>query len=1584
MRGLVPLRDKPIGLVVPVVIVIQISLVLCMEDPVFTYVAEPYHKPTYSILFSKILRPATLYSIVTTFHQSTDEPYMVSLDEPGDMLSGHTMIIASIACHSGEVVAGSLDISSQTSTLTLRIPPNIKNSSYTLRVQGVSTGRSTLFEHISHLVYSSNYLSITVQTSRPIYSSGQLVKFRLLILQTDLLPYNDDLDVFVLDPDGIIMRRWISIYTNNGVSSLSFQLPNLAKDGTWLIRTSIQDQINQHRFQVQTYFTPLFEVFVDLPKYISESDTELSAQVYAMFSTQKYIRGKGTLVWSSRNYNTGRTSRVDNGTSLDMSKYKEISRSEKFIKEGKNTFLLNFSELLKPVTPGLELRLDVTVTELLSGESMTGFSSSRVVNSQVVVEFVSRRPLYWHAGKPIQGHVFSYSDGQPLSAVDLEDSQLTVHILLDGAVQEDQTILVEREHDYSETENYMTELTDSARWDMFVERGLVFYDFSLPSCPSHSPSISLQATFTRSPSSDPITAVRTVYTYANPGTNQARSQEGNETRAGSIVVWTNPGEEIGVGDYVVVHVRTEAVPDGFTSVVLSKNLVLRTEYHPPSPSPLITSISVPVSPDMAPVFTYVVYAVTRAGHIISDSVTVPVSGFNRYEQTMALNMGKDYRGLRVEGIASGDEGAFIGFHAMRSASYLMQAGNELTLSRVMQSYEDLDTNLKFVEKLEKNSRDGTVASELFYLTTQNQARDNSSCSEDEEYCASEGCYNKQKTCDHIQDCVDGTDEISCTSLLTDPDDRYFYSVKRSSRNFFTFDAEEGDWGWREIRKNDHEGIEFEPLWSPSTGDDWYFTAFSVSKTLGFSILNTPELFSSRRPVMAQLTGVASCKRGEQVSLRLSIHNMLHEQMLVEVVLRGSSQYKFVHVEENGIVSSYGARLSSGDHQILIYLDPQSQERVDIPVAPVIDQGHVKVTVEVITQAGHVILHHDLTVLGEGMLINRHTSIFLDLKSRALVLNYLDICVEETPLVPYEIWRRYVYGSPGASIMLSSDLIGPIAEEPLSLPSLLNRHSKSTDEVLFEFGANIWTLHYLRLTNQLGGERKKTVLHFCGTLYAEIMRRYDHVQGGFKYWDHPKSEPSVWLTAWVLRLFKQASFTDWEYLFYVDNEVYSKSIQQDPTPLTCHVLITLSELYFLLSEHGVTRSLLASSNARSVLYLERQLHSLTSLYSIVLTTYSLFVMNSFEKAFAYARLLEKQRVNSEGLIYFADTPMPSPPTKIENQRPFIKARLYHANDSRAVETTAWALMVVLMREGVTETSEKMVQWLTTMRMHQRAFVSSFDSMVALQALTEYAFRARLLTLTNIHVTLETPSSGDVRHLLRLTNTSAEQPAIYEIDKVWGHVNIIARGQGHAIAGLDVSYGVDYEPLKDRGSEEVFELRVQEFYSPLRNKSAITLQSCFRYIKEPGTVSGSAVLEMDLPSGYHLLESQAMQVISSQVHPTLRDVHTVPGKTIWYFQYIPSEWSCFNHTVRRWYPVANLTLVRQALLYESTARENFVQVLVNSTSLYLLNICEVCGSYQCPYCPYYNTGHSLDASHMSTWALSGVILLTYMFRKCDLIS
>ena len=45
-------------------------------------------------------------------------------------------------------------------------------------------------------------------------------------------------------------------------------------------------------------------------------------------------------------------------------------------------------------------------------------------------------------------------------------------------------------------------------------------------------------------------------------------------------------------------------------------------------------------------------------------------------------------------------------------------------------------------------------------------------------------------------------------------------------------------------------------------------------------------------------------------------------------------------------------------------------------------------------------------------------------------------------------------------------------------------------------------------------------------------------------------------------------------------------------------------------------------------------------------------------------------------------------------------------------------------------------------------------------------------------------------------------------------------------MDINYGVDYELLKERPVVESFELDVTDFYSPFRNKTFITIQSCFR--------------------------------------------------------------------------------------------------------------------------------------------------------------
>lgn len=48
----------------------------------------------------------------------------------------------------------------------------------------------------------------------------------------------------------------------------------------------------------------------------------------------------------------------------------------------------------------------------------------------------------------------------------------------------------------------------------------------------------------------------------------------------------------------------------------------------------------------------------------------------------------------------------------------------------------------------------------------------------------------------------------------------------------------------------------------------------------------------------------SCRQGEQVGVRVSVFNYMLTDIEATVVLSGSPDYKFVHVEMNGIVSTY--------------------------------------------------------------------------------------------------------------------------------------------------------------------------------------------------------------------------------------------------------------------------------------------------------------------------------------------------------------------------------------------------------------------------------------------------------------------------------------------------------------------------------------------------------------------------------------------------------------------------------------------------------------------------------------------------------
>ena len=315
------------------------------------------------------------------------------------------------------------------------------------------------------------------------------------------------------------------------------------------------------------------------------------------------------------------------------------------------------------------------------------------------------------------------------------------------------------------------------------------------------------------------------------------------------------------------------------------------------------------------------------------------------------------------------------------------------------------------------------------------------------------------------------------------------------------------------------------------------------------------------------------------------------------------------------------------------------------------------------------------ILPEGSIVHRHTSALLDLKSRANVLRFMNIIVDETPIIPYEVYRRYVAGSPYAKVSICGDVIGPVFPEdnPVNLermfPTGHGRFGKGTEYHAFNLAANTWQLHYFRLTNQLqeNWSLAKRVFEQMNVEYAGVMRRFSS-QGWVSNWDY--SKPNVWLTSHVISVFTHGQYQDWEDYFYIEPNVVGSAVmwllnyqteegsfaetEYYPNPLhtpmdgrsrfygdspntyrnislTAHVLISLKQTAQNLQ--GDQKKFSAAARQRAVSYLERNLRKINDAYEMAIVAYALALSGSAEADLAYKDLLSMNKTDG-GMVYWS--------------------------------------------------------------------------------------------------------------------------------------------------------------------------------------------------------------------------------------------------------------------------------------------------------------------------------------------------------------
>ncbi|XP_063831034.1 CD109 antigen [Ostrinia nubilalis] len=1342
---------------------------------------------------------------------------------------------------------------------------------------------------------------------------------------------------------------------------------------------------------------------------------------------------------------------------------------------GTYDFKYPMSELaqLVPDLDGVEVIITASVGDPFLDEVIEGYSIARIFNSSLQVSVLGGTPQVFKPSMPFDVYmVVSYHDGSPLPPWQAAGVSLVVNLQVEGRggnVEPQYPTLVagheavwhlrldlykllklERDPNYRDVLNSITgvrlsaQLTDargqhaaadahfvahySAR-DQHLRISTSTTDARAPSrALKHVPNIVRPTTTLGQNMGNSITGVRLSAQLADARGQHAAADAHfvahYSARDQHLRISTST-TDARVGEYIIFHVQSNFYMETFNYVVMSKGIILTTAQEIMQDG--VRTFAVTVSAEMAPVATVVAWSADRRRHVIADSLTFPVNGISRNNFTVYVNNRKHRTGERVEVAVYGEPGAYVGLSAIDDAFFTMQAGNELTYAKVISKMAHFDeaTNGTFAYTWRSHFGD---ADELVYFPASTFGVDAnrtfeyaglvvfsdvavprrpSACNATAGFleCLEGGCFHQSSRCDGKVDCSDRTDESNCQH-----DDWFELSHFRQFRFNRVQRQYDNVWLWRDINIGPH-GRTVLTVDVPQVPAHWTISAFSMSPTLGLGMLHTPIRYSGVLPFFIKVEGPDECRQGEQLGLRVVVFNYQPQAIEAVVVLAASSDYKFVHVEENGIVRSYNPRTSFGEHQFFVWIAAGDAATVHVPVVAT-RLGRVHVRLHASTLMGQHHYTKTINVLADGLPQHRHQSILLDLSNRAYVFQYMHVNVTETPVIPYEVDRYYVFGSNRARVSIVGDVVGPLFPTmPVNASSLLQLPMDSAEQNMFSFAANMYLTLYMRLINQRNRTLEHDAFYHMNILYQRQLS-FMKPDGSFSLFrsDWNQSASSVWLTSFCAKIFQDASFNEWENFIYIDPNVISLAVDwvlqhqlphgafyevtwlpsrndnstlhvpaaepvaaqllADPNnpavlvnntvisqrniTLTAQVVITL-ETVKNLKDIGIREGLSArvvQAQQRAISYLEKQLRLLDEFgepYALALVAHALTFSKAPSSEHAYRLLKRRQRAEG-GLVYWGREPVPPPPYKMENQKPFLLPRLPYKYDSNNIAATAYALLACMDHQ---DNNEAIVMWLNAQRLHDGGWASTQDTYIALRALIEYTNRKRLRDVSALALTIDAVALNGSSRVLHIDNNNLAVMQSVDIPEAWGTVKVTARGAGYAILQMSVQYNVDVARFQTDPPVRAFHLAHQPLRYYGRNQSHIEMQSCASWsLLSESPRSGLAVLDVGIPTGYMIQQQRLDAYVLSRRVRTLQRAKYTPSKLTFYFHYLDHEPTCVNYTIERWYPVANMSRYLPVRVYDYYAPERYNESIFDALPTYLLNICEVCGSSQCPYCAIYN--------------------------------
>ncbi|XP_067167896.1 alpha-2-macroglobulin-like protein 1, partial [Apteryx mantelli] len=1322
---------------------------------------------------------------------------------------------------------------------------------------------------------------ILVQTDKAVYKPGQRVKFRIVCLDKDFTPSNNKLPLVLLkDPSRNRIAQWRDVSPQQGIVDLSLPLSAEPALGTYTIEVGK----TRHFFSVEEYVLPKFEVTIELPVVLLETDKKFQVDICGRYTYGKPVQGKVQAslcqpLRRRRNFYKAHGVPPPHITNC-------IQVSGQTEKNGCfSTEVLMAAFNLTNTMYQKRLQVQASLVEEGTGLEKNTTKSCEILPDVFTVTFENTDDIY-RPGIPYTGTMLlTGADGSPL-----KEKQLLLIVASEG--NNTRQIFLTDESGRASFE------LDTSGWTQSVSLSAQLnetdhdqeYDGS---------KLSHQSAFL---------SLRPFYSESQSFLRIHRLEE---------ELPCNQPHQLQV-DYILAReaLGTELQSVHVVFLVMAKGtiaMVLRKELHLPGEDGLRGSFSLelPVRLELAPTAKVLCYAVLPNGEMIADSTELHVAKCFPNKVKLVFSEMKALPGseLRLEMQAA--PGSLCAVRAVDRSVLLLKPEAELSTDTVYKvvprfEYPGRIQDPPYCPNSYWNFLPEPIAPFIPFSTRRKQKRfphrrrhllspyfSNSFRMESYKLFQAAAlkiftnakirsvCKERYKTSvfstlgprGHNFPMPSGDireDMVETNYVLELP---LIQEESPAPRTYFP-----ETWLWDLVPVGEGGSAEV-PVMVPDTITEWKAGMFCTAG-LGFGLSPTITL-TAFKPFFVELALPYAVIRDEAFTLKATVFNYLQQCLRVRVTLAESMQLE-VSASAEGTYSGcvcadeartfqWGVRATSlGEVNVTVSTEALHSEELcgnEDPVVPA--QGRVDTVIK------------PLLVQPGGILEEKVSSSLL--------------CQEASEEISLEIPENILAGSQRAQVTVMGDILGNALQ---NLDHLLAMPYGCGEQNMVRFAPNIYIQQYLEKSGQLRPDIRAKAQGFLQSGYQRELL-YKHNDGSYSAFGKNDPEGNTWLTAFVLKSFGQARAyiaVDEQHIkdalgwlqkqqqdtgcFQSVGKLFNNALQggiSDELSLSAYVTAALLELGLAPTDPMVSRALQCLEASRT-----------DDLYTQALLAYVFGLAGITGQWQALLQSLAQHGVSTEGQLYWQRKVKALP----SSQSPWAAAA------SAEVEMTAYILLAFLSQPHVSSdhlaTASSIVRWLSKQQNPYGGFASTQDTVVALQALAKYA------TLTHsgngdLAVTVKSATGAAQEFILENSNRLVvQQAALHELP---GQYVVQAHGQGCALVQVTLRYNVPPPP-----STGTLELRVEtepkECTGDASTRFSLILRA--RYTGErPAT--NMAVIEAKLPSGY-IPDKDSMTEVKKQ--KLVKRVEVQTDQVTLYLDQLTKEEETFVFSVMQDFPVSNL--------------------------------------------------------------------------------